>query len=71
MIQFVDGHSDLNTVNYMAKSLSTECLEKALSRTGLVQKEVQYKTPSGKIATRKQWVKAGEEQKSPARPTKK
>lgn len=71
MIQFVDGHSDLNTVNYMAKSLSTECLEKALSRTGLVQKEVQYKTPSGKIATRKQWVKVGEEQKSPASPTKK
>lgn len=70
MIQFVDGHSDLNTVNYMAKSLSTECLEKALNHTGLVQKEVQYKTPSGKIATRKQWVKAGEEQKAP-KPTKK
>lgn len=65
MIHFVDGHSDLNTVNYMAKSLSTECLEKALNHTGLVQKEVQYKTPSGKIATRKQWVKAGEEQKTP------
>lgn len=70
MIHFVDGHSDLNTVNYMAKSLSTECLEKALNHTGLVQKEVQYKTPSGKIATRKQWVKAGEEQKAPAAPKK-
>lgn len=71
MIHFVDGCSDLNTVNYMAKSLSTECLEKALNRTGLVQKEVQYKTPSGKIATRKQWVKAGEEQKAPINPAKK
>lgn len=62
MISFIDRHSDLNTVNFMAKSLDSECLEKALDRTGLVQKDVQYKTPSGKIATRKQWVKAGEEQ---------
>ena len=48
MIHFVDGHSDLDTVNYMAKSLSTECLEKALNHTGLVQKEVQYTTQSGR-----------------------
>lgn len=66
MIHFIDRHSDLNTVNYLAKSLDSECLIKALDRTGLVQKEVQYKTQTGKIATRKQWVKAGEEQSTPA-----
>ena len=71
MMCFINGHSDLNTVNYIAKSLNAECLEKALNHTGLVQKEVQYRTQSGKIATRKQWVKAGEEQDSSIKPTKK
>lgn len=64
MISFVDHQSDLNTLNYIAKSVESEVLEKALNHTGLVQKEVQYHTASGKIATRKQWVKAGEEQPS-------
>ena len=36
---------------------------KSLDKTKLVQKEVQYKTKSGKIATRKQWVRAGEDDK--------
>lgn len=65
---FVDKHSDTNTVNFLAKSLSPEIMSKALDRTGLVQREIQYKTKNGNIATRKQWVKAGEEQTNPVQP---
>ena len=61
---FVDKGSD----EALLKSLPTEnCSEeliKAMYKQGLVQKEVQYKTKSGKIATRKQWVKADEDTQS-------
>lgn len=60
MMDFVDRGSDLNTLNYLSKSLNSEVLEKALGHTGLVQKEIQYRTPTGKMAIRKQWVRATE-----------
>lgn len=64
-MNFIDKHSDLNTVNYLSKSMNSEVIEKALDKTGLVQKEIQYTTASGKTATRKQWVKVGEDQPEP------
>lgn len=69
-MQFIDKQSDISTVNFLSKSIPMETMEKALDRTGLVQKEVQYKTSTGKVAIRKQWVKAGEVQ-SPAKTSKK
>ena len=60
-MNFVDNHSDLNTLDYLSKSINPEVMEKALSHTGLVQKEVQVQGKNGKTFTRKQWVKAGEE----------
>lgn len=68
MISFVDHQSDLNTLNFIAKSVEPEVLEKALNRAGLVQREIQYRTASGKMAIRKQWVKADEEQTSSSPP---
>lgn len=62
-MNFVDKHSDLNTVNYLSKSVETNVMEKALSHSGLVQKEVTVQGKTGTF-TRKQWVKAGEEPKS-------
>lgn len=69
-MNFVDNQSDINTINFLSKSIPMETMEKALDRTGLVQKEVQYKTSTGKIATRKQWVKEGEEQTAVKPPKK-
>lgn len=62
MMNFVDKHSDLDTLDYLSKSMDSEILEKALGHTGLVQKEVQYRTSTGKTAIRKQWVRANEAQ---------
>lgn len=59
-MNFIDNHSDTNTVNYLSKSLSSEIMLKALDHTGLVQKEVQVQGKNGKIFTRKQWVRANE-----------
>lgn len=39
-MNFIDNHSDLDTVNYLSKSVQPEVLEKALNRTGLVKKEI-------------------------------
>lgn len=50
-------------MNLISKDIDHYLL-KALNKRGLVQKEIQYKTSTGKIATRKQWVRAGEEQKT-------
>jgi DNA topoisomerase IB len=58
--QFVDSGSDNSTLNEISKSLSPDILEKALDKSKLVQVDVQYRTKSGKIATRKQWKSAGE-----------
>lgn len=57
---FTDNHSDLNTVNYMAKSMESEDLSKALDKAGLVQKEVVVQGKHGTY-TQKKWVKATEE----------
>ena len=50
------------------KSLNAETpdedLQKAMNKQGLVQKEIQVKGKNGQVFTRKQWVKAGEDQKS-------
>lgn len=59
-MNFIDNHSDTDTVNYLSKSLSSEIMSKALDHTGLVQKEVQVQGKNGKVFTRKQWVKANE-----------
>lgn len=70
-MNFIDKHSDLNTLDYLSKSIEPEIMEKALSHTGLVQKEVQVKGKNGQVFTRKQWVKAGEEQSVQKNPQKK
>lgn len=57
---FVDKGSDLACINFLAKSCSPEVLEKALDRTGLVQKEVIVHGKNGDYRTKK-WVKDGEE----------
>lgn len=59
--QFVNNGSDDSTLNAVSKSLNGDVLEKALDKSKLVQVDVQYKTQSGKLATRKQWKKAGEQ----------
>ena len=41
-----------------------DALMKAMNKAGLVQKEVQVRGKNGQIFTRKQWVKAGEDQSS-------
>ena len=38
VINFIDNHSDLDTVNYISKSMNAEILEKAIDRTKLVPK---------------------------------
>ena len=42
-----------------------DSLMKAMNKAGLVQKEVQVQGKNGQVFTRKQWVKAGEEQSKP------
>lgn len=70
-MKFIDNNSDLDTLNYMAKSVNPEILEKALNHSGLVQKEVTVTGKNGQIFTRKQWVRAGEEKSAPAHPQSK
>lgn len=64
MINFINNGTDERILKSLPTEDISEDLEKAMNKQGLVQKEIQYKTPSGKIATRKQWVRAGEEQKT-------
>lgn len=59
-MDFIDNHSDLSTVNYLSKHLSSEVLEKSLDKTGLVKKELVDK--NGNRTSR--WVKVGEAQPS-------
>lgn len=47
-----------------------DALAKAMNKAGLVQKEVQVKGKNGQVFTRKQWVKASEDQPAD-KPTKK
>lgn len=60
-MNFIDNNTDTDTVNYLSKSISPEVMEKALSHTGLIQREVQVQGKNGKVFMRKQWVKAGED----------
>ena len=61
--QFINTGADDATVNDMKKSIAREDdLQKAMNRAGLVQKEVQVKGKNGQIFTRKQWVKASDDQ---------
>lgn len=61
--QFIDTGADNATVNDMKKSIAREeDLQKAMNRAGLVQKEVQVKGKNGQMFTRKQWVKASDDQ---------
>lgn len=61
--QFIDTGADNATVNDMKKSIAREDdLQKAMNKAGLVQKEVQVKGKNGQIFTRKQWVKASDDQ---------
>ena len=54
----------MNLLNGFINTGLDDRICKSLDKTKLVQKEVQYKTKSGKIATRKQWVKADEDTQS-------
>lgn len=60
-ISFVDKGTDESVLKSLSAENPSDDLIKAMNKQGLVQKEIQYKTPNGKIATRKQWVKATEE----------
>lgn len=57
---FINKHSDLDTVNHLSKSINSDLLEKALSHSGLIQKEIQVRGKNGKIFTRKQWISPDE-----------
>lgn len=52
---FIDRNTDLDTVNFLAKSIPSEVMEKALDKTHLVQKEVTRHDKTGEH-TVKQWV---------------
>lgn len=69
MINFINTGLDERILKSMPTEDVSEDLEKAFNRAGLVQKEVQVKGKNGQVFTRKQWVKAGEEQKTD-KPTK-
>ena len=64
MIPFVNKGTDEAVLKSLPIENISEELVKAMNKQGLVQKEVQYKTKNGKMATRKQWVRAGEEHKT-------
>ena len=62
--QFVNSGTDEATVQDMKKSIAREeDLQKAMNRAGLVQKDVQVQGKNGQTFTRKQWVKASEDNK--------
>lgn len=61
--QLIDTGEDLRTIN----AISDVNICKSLNKLGLVQREIQVNTKHG-VITRKQWVKASEEQ--PTSPTK-
>lgn len=63
MISFVNTGLDEQILKSMPVEDVSEDLEKAMNKQGMVQKEVQVKGKNGTF-TRKQWVRASEEQKS-------
>lgn len=60
---FVNTGLDEATVSQVDPYTTDQSLIKAMSKQGLVQKEVTVKGKNGKTFTRKQWVKAGEADK--------
>lgn len=71
-ILFKQGNTDDRILKFMAEDTEheydSEELSKALDRAKLVQKEVQVRGKNGQMHTRKQWVKAGEDQPAPKQP---
>lgn len=71
-ILFKQGNTDDRILKSMAEDIdhkyNSEELSKAMNRAGLVQKEVQVRGKNGQIHTRKQWVKASEDQPSTKQP---
>lgn len=68
-LNLVDNGIDQKVIELLSKSMPQEDLEKALNRSGLVQRIIQVKTKHG-IVNRKQWVRASE-LKQPEKPHKK
>lgn len=64
MINFVNNGTDEAILKSLPIDGASDDLIKAMSKQGLVQKEVQVKGKNGKVFTRKQWVKAGSTTKS-------
>jgi DNA topoisomerase IB len=58
-MSFINQHSDLDTVNYLSKSVDSDTLYKALDRSGLVQVQVLVHGKNGDFY-RNQWVSAEE-----------
>ena len=63
MINFINTGLDDQILKSLNAETPDEDLQKAMNRQGLVQKEVQVKGKNGTF-TRKQWVKASEDQKT-------
>lgn len=68
-MRFIDRNSDLNTVNFLAKSLPFDIVKSALDRSGLVQKEIEYTNAQGTEVHRKQWVREEDEETQEKIPT--
>lgn len=67
-MKFVNTSLDESILKSFDAEHPSEELVKAMSKQGLVQKEVQVKGKNGQTFTRKQWVKAGEDQPSTEQP---
>lgn len=71
-ILFKQGDTDERILKSMAEDTEheydSEELSKALDKAKLVQKEVQVRGKNGQMHTRKQWVRAGEDQPSTKQP---
>lgn len=60
MINFVNNGTDEAILKSLPIDGASDDLIKAMSKQGLVQKEVQVKGKNGQVFMRKQWVRAGE-----------
>lgn len=71
-ILFKQGDTDERILKSMAEDTEheydSEELSKSLDKAKLVQKEVQVRGKNGQMHTRKQWVRAGEDQPAPKQP---
>ena len=67
-MEFINKGLDETTLQSIPADCASEELIKAMNKQGLVQKEVQVKGKNGQTFTRKQWVKAGEDQTAQKQP---